>query len=417
MHKETAQPFWSLRRGSVYTPTHDTHAPHSLGFVLLLTTVAACAAQRPVLYPNAQLTRVGDAAAQRDIDDCMQRAQQYVSSGAATPRRSRRQPGLARRRVRRSVRSVARSPATPAKVPPSVRRPAAPRACCTASSAPRRPIRCTPPSSTAACASAATTRSAGSESAHVRAHRSMDARTPRRSPASPSTTWRRPPTSAPALLDWPARADDPSLTVGFPNLFALLDRHGIRASFFIEGWNGEHHPDAVADIVRRGHELGMHGWTHEAWAQLDADREMELATRATAALERAAGVRPRGFRAPGGARSPQTESILTALGYQLRRQPGRRHAPCPAALGARAGAVRVDRASTASTTCVPSPRDPARRPRHLAARARSQRRRAAACFSSSVTPSLPASTTPGSRRSMRSCAPPSATARHHHDDR
>lgn len=108
---------------------------------------------------------------------------------------------------------------------------------------------------------------------------------------------------------------EPSLSVGFPKLFALLERRGIRASFFIEGWNGEHHPDAVAEIVRRGHELGMHGWTHEAWAQLDRDREMELATRATAALERAAGVRPRGFRAPGGARSPHTESVLTALGY------------------------------------------------------------------------------------------------------
>jgi len=112
-----------------------------------------------------------------------------------------------------------------------------------------------------------------------------------------------------------ARHDDPSLIVGFPNLFALLERHGIRATFFIEGWNGEHHPKAVAEIVRRGHELGMHGWTHEAWAQLGAEREAELAARATVALERAAGVRPRGFRAPGGARSPHTEAILTALGY------------------------------------------------------------------------------------------------------
>jgi peptidoglycan/xylan/chitin deacetylase (PgdA/CDA1 family) len=108
---------------------------------------------------------------------------------------------------------------------------------------------------------------------------------------------------------------DASLAVGFPNLYALLDRHAITATFFVEGWNGENHPEAVAEIVRRGHELGMHGWLHEPWAQLEAAREAELAARATEALERAAGVRPVGFRAPGGSRSHQTESVLAELGY------------------------------------------------------------------------------------------------------
>jgi peptidoglycan/xylan/chitin deacetylase (PgdA/CDA1 family) len=59
----------------------------------------------------------------------------------------------------------------------------------------------------------------------------------------------------------------------------------------------------------------MHGWVHETWSDLDAAREAELARRATDALQRAAGVRPLGFRAPGGTRSPHTESILRDLGY------------------------------------------------------------------------------------------------------
>jgi peptidoglycan-N-acetylglucosamine deacetylase len=112
----------------------------------------------------------------------------------------------------------------------------------------------------------------------------------------------------------PAGAD-PSLAVGYPNLFALLAAHDVRATFFVEGWNGVHHPEAVAQIVRRGHELGMHGWTHEPWAQLDAERERLLAERATTALATASGARPRGFRAPGGLRSPATEAVLRDLGY------------------------------------------------------------------------------------------------------
>jgi len=114
------------------------------------------------------------------------------------------------------------------------------------------------------------------------------------------------------------RADcaDPSLARGYPNLYRLLAVHDVRATFFVEGWNGIHHPDAVAEVVRRGHELGMHGWVHEPWHALDPATEAALAERATVALARAAGVRPAGFRAPGGSRTPHTEAVLRGLGYR-----------------------------------------------------------------------------------------------------
>jgi outer membrane lipoprotein SlyB len=40
----------------------------------VMVSSLACAAQRPVLYPDARLKAVGTAAAQHDIDDCLQRA-------------------------------------------------------------------------------------------------------------------------------------------------------------------------------------------------------------------------------------------------------------------------------------------------------------------------------------------------------
>lgn len=110
-------------------------------------------------------------------------------------------------------------------------------------------------------------------------------------------------------------APHPSIAVGYPNLFAMLERRALAATFFVEGWNGEHHPDTVAEIVRRGHELGMHGWAHERWRDLAPEDEERLARRATEALAGAAKVAPRGFRAPGGHRGRRTEDVLLGLGY------------------------------------------------------------------------------------------------------
>src|SRR5258706_10485022 len=45
-----------------------------LGLAAALALAACATAQRPVLYPNAHLKSIGDVNAQRDIDQCMQLA-------------------------------------------------------------------------------------------------------------------------------------------------------------------------------------------------------------------------------------------------------------------------------------------------------------------------------------------------------
>lgn len=53
-----------------------------VGVCWTLLLALGCAARRPVLYPNDQYQRVGDAVAQRDIEECMQRADTYVKTGS-----------------------------------------------------------------------------------------------------------------------------------------------------------------------------------------------------------------------------------------------------------------------------------------------------------------------------------------------
>ena len=40
--------------------------------------IAGCATERPVLYPNGHARQVGRYAANRDVDDCMLRGEQYI---------------------------------------------------------------------------------------------------------------------------------------------------------------------------------------------------------------------------------------------------------------------------------------------------------------------------------------------------
>lgn len=60
------------------------HLARATVVALAVVTLGAGCAQRPVLYPNARLEDVGKAEAAGDIAYCRARADEYVSSGAAT---------------------------------------------------------------------------------------------------------------------------------------------------------------------------------------------------------------------------------------------------------------------------------------------------------------------------------------------
>lgn len=107
---------------------------------------------------------------------------------------------------------------------------------------------------------------------------------------------------------------DPSVTEALPRLLHELDRHGLTATFFVEAINCELYPDAVREIAGRGHELGHHGWSHEQWTGLSPEEERTALARGVEAFG-ALGLRPRGFRPPGGALTECTPALLRELGF------------------------------------------------------------------------------------------------------
>ncbi|OHB70327.1 MAG: hypothetical protein A2V70_18255 [Planctomycetes bacterium RBG_13_63_9] len=45
-------------------------------------------------------------------------------------------------------------------------------------------------------------------------------------------------------------------------LLGLLDRHGVKATFFVLGWVAQRFPELVQEIHNSGHEIGSHGYWH-----------------------------------------------------------------------------------------------------------------------------------------------------------
>ena len=63
-------------------------------------------------------------------------------------------------------------------------------------------------------------------------------------------------------------------------------------------------------IVERGHEVGLHGYLHEKLTSLSETEEETILLRCLALLEKIAGERPSGYRAPWFETSPWTAELL-----------------------------------------------------------------------------------------------------------
>jgi polysaccharide deacetylase family protein (PEP-CTERM system associated) len=77
----------------------------------------------------------------------------------------------------------------------------------------------------------------------------------------------------------------------------LLERHGVKATFFVLGWVADRHPRLVREIRACGHEVGSHGYWHRLVYELSPAEFREDLRRSRRALEDAIGARVTAHRA------------------------------------------------------------------------------------------------------------------------
>jgi peptidoglycan-N-acetylglucosamine deacetylase len=82
--------------------------------------------------------------------------------------------------------------------------------------------------------------------------------------------------------------------VGSPRLLRLFERYGLRTTWFIPGHSIETFPEQMNAVAAAGHEIGVHGYSHENPIAMTRAQEEAVLTHCIGLVEQASGSRPTG---------------------------------------------------------------------------------------------------------------------------
>jgi peptidoglycan/xylan/chitin deacetylase (PgdA/CDA1 family) len=102
--------------------------------------------------------------------------------------------------------------------------------------------------------------------------------------------------------------------VGTPRLLKLFDRFGIKTTWFIPGHSIETFPEQMKAVANAGHEIGIHGYTHENPIAMTPVQEEAVLDKCIELITKLLGRRPTGYVAPWWEFSPITNELLLKKG-------------------------------------------------------------------------------------------------------
>jgi peptidoglycan-N-acetylglucosamine deacetylase len=97
----------------------------------------------------------------------------------------------------------------------------------------------------------------------------------------------------------------------------MLERRGIRATWFTPGFTIETFPRECEAVVNAGHEIAHHSWAHVPPAEQSREAEEADLVRANEAILRLTGKKARGYRSPSWDLSANTIDLLVAYDSSL----------------------------------------------------------------------------------------------------
>lgn len=104
--------------------------------------------------------------------------------------------------------------------------------------------------------------------------------------------------------------------VGTPRLLDLFDKEGLTTSWFIPGHSVETFPKQMQMVVDAGHEIGIHGYSHENPIAMTYEQEQAVLDKSFALISELSGKAPTGYVAPWWEFSPVTNELLLEKGIK-----------------------------------------------------------------------------------------------------
>ena len=99
-------------------------------------------------------------------------------------------------------------------------------------------------------------------------------------------------------------------------LLDVLDKHEVKATFFLIGRYVKQRPDIAREVAQRGHVIGNHTFTHPRLIFLPAADARREILQCREAITDALGEHSNLFRPPWGGRRPGTFSLVRQLGLE-----------------------------------------------------------------------------------------------------
>lgn len=104
--------------------------------------------------------------------------------------------------------------------------------------------------------------------------------------------------------------------VGVPRLVKLFEKYGITTSWFVPGHSIETFPREIEQVVAAGHEIGIHGYSHENPIAMTREQETAVLDRCIDLITSFTGRRPTGYTAPWWEFSKVTNELLVERGIK-----------------------------------------------------------------------------------------------------
>jgi len=104
--------------------------------------------------------------------------------------------------------------------------------------------------------------------------------------------------------------------VGMPRILKLFERFGLTQSWFIPGHTIESFPAQTDLVAKAGHEIGLHGYSHENPLALSRTQEEAIFDKSIGLIEQVSGRRPTGYVAPWWEFSNVTNELLLKHGIK-----------------------------------------------------------------------------------------------------